>query len=77
MNKKTNKASEPARQACLCQGAGPALTELLRRVGPPEGAREHFAAARLEFLKGLRAMLDTRIEQCAKGGRKGQKIAVD
>jgi hypothetical protein len=77
MNRKTNKTSAAGGSACLCQGAGPVLTELMRRLAPPEGARQHFETARLEFLKGLRALLDARIEQCAKHNRKGQKIAVD
>lgn len=62
---------------CFCRGAGPQLTELFCRMGPPPQARAHFETARLEFLKGLRAMLDARIEQCSKRGAKGQKIDVE
>jgi hypothetical protein len=50
---------------------------LLRRLGPPEPARRHFDAARLEFLKGLRALLDARIAQVSKRGAKGEKINVE
>ncbi len=62
---------------CLCQGAGPVLSELLRRLGPPPEARAHFETARLEFLKGLRALLDARIAQCSKAQAKGEKISVE
>jgi hypothetical protein len=64
---------------CICQGFGPLLTEFLRHFGPPEEARRHFASARLEVLKGLRALLDARIEQVAKvqGSAKGEKIPVE
>jgi hypothetical protein len=58
-------------------GAGPALSDLLRRLGPPPQARKHFETARLEMLKGLRAILDARIEQVSKRGRKGEKIEVE
>ena len=62
---------------CLCQGLGPALTECLRGLGPPGAACEHFGAARIEFLKGLRALLDARIEQIRKQPVKGERISVE
>jgi hypothetical protein len=81
MNGKRTKASEPLKAApntgCVCQGLGPALTEFLQRFGPPEEARRHFVSARLEMLKGLRALLDARIERLGKGAVKGEKIPVE
>ena len=53
------------------------LSECLRRIGPPEEARRHFEAARVEFVKGLRAILDARIEHISKSKSKGEKIAVE
>lgn len=78
MKTKNNKRSPKAAPGpCLCQEVGPLLSDLLRRLGPPEPARRHFDAARLEFLKGLRALLDARIAQVSKRGAKGEKINVD
>jgi len=77
MNKKTKPGQNVATEPCLCQALGPALRELLRRVGPPEEARHHFETARLEILKGLRALLDARIERRSKPRRQGEKIAVE
>ena len=77
MNKKTKRAPNVSGGTCLCQGAGPALSELLRRLGPPAEARRHFETARLEFLKGLRAVLDARIEQRSKATAKGENITVE
>lgn len=77
MNRKTRQSRKNTAGPCLCQGAGPALSECLRRLGPPEAARRHFETARLEFLKGLRAVLDARIEQCSKPAAKGEKIDVE
>lgn len=77
MNNKTRKSSKTSGAPCLCLGAGPALSDLLRRLGPPEQARRHFETARLEMLKGLRAILDARIEQVSKRNRKGEKIEVE
>lgn len=75
MNKNAKQTAKES--PCLCQGAGPVLTELLRRLGPPPQARQHFDAARLEFLKGLRALIDARIEQVSKAGARGEKIRVE
>lgn len=81
MNGKKTRTNQNRKQktdaTCLCQGLGPALTEFLRRLGPPEEARRHFDSARIEMLKGLRAILDARIEQVAGGRAKGEKIKVE
>jgi len=80
MNNKRTKASTRSASSCLCEGAGPALTELLRRFGPPEQTQRHFRAARVEVLKGLRALIDARLEYLSSSerpGRKGEKIAVE
>ncbi|HWW00521.1 MAG TPA: hypothetical protein VNZ64_12550 [Candidatus Acidoferrum sp.] len=77
MNKKSRKSEKQSAGACLCQGVGPVLSELVRRLAPPAAARGHFETARLEFLKGLRALLDARIEQCSKPRSKGEKISVE
>lgn len=76
-NKRTKRSSSTPPSPCLCQGAGPILTDLLCRLGPPGAAREHFDAARIEFLKGLRALLDARIERLSKSRAKGEKISVE
>ncbi len=77
MNRKTDKSPKKEVGPCLCQGAGPALSDLLRRLGPPEEVRRHFEAAQLEILKGLRALLDARIERRSKSSGKGAKIPVE
>lgn len=77
MNQKTKRPGRTASGPCLCQGIGPALSELLHKLGPPGEARRHFETARVEFLKGLRVVLDARIEQCSKRAAKGEKIKVE
>jgi hypothetical protein len=46
-------------------GFGPALNHLLSSVGAGE-ARDHFRAARVEFLKSVRAIIDSRIDYLSK-----------
>lgn len=50
---------------CGCMGFGPAFSELMGRLGPG-AARDHFRAARVEFLKGVRAVIDARIDHLSK-----------
>lgn len=77
MNKKRNQSPKASQGACLCQGVGPAISDFLRRLTPSTEARRHFETARIEILKGLRAVLDARIEQISKPNRKGEKIPVE
>lgn len=60
---------------CGCMGAGPALTGLLGRLGPAK-AREHFRSARVEMLKGMRALLDARIERLSRSQTAGAGTTV-
>jgi len=62
---------------CCCLGAGPMLTEILRRLGPSESVSQHFRAAQLEVLKGLRTMLDEHIAARSEPPRQGTKIPVE
>ena len=77
MNKKTKRAQNISSGQSLWHDAAPLLSECLRRIGPPEEARRHFEAARVEFLKGLRALLDARIDCLSKAKAKGERIAVE
>lgn len=68
---------------CACQGAGPMLTNVARNVFDsmaPMEAGKHFRAARVEFLKGLRSLLDSRIEDLSRTkttDHMGSSIPVD
>lgn len=71
------KTAQSACGGCLCQGAGPALSELLRRLGPPPEAKRHFDAARVEILKGIRSLIDARIQDLSQPETKGESITVE
>ncbi len=73
-----SEQQQTASGKCACMGAGPALTDFLERMGPSEEVKAHFRAARLEVLKGIRALLDARIEQLSRTGEeKGSTIPVE
>lgn len=67
----------PQEQECFCMGMGPQATDALRMGS--EKTRDHFRKARVEFLKGLRNLIDERIDALNKEDhtKKGAKIEVD
>ncbi len=70
----------PAQAApgCVCMGSGPVFSDFLKRFGPDESVRHHFRNARIEFLKGLREMLDHRIAELSRQAQpRGAKITVE
>lgn len=77
----TNQTTAEQKSAagnCLCGGKGLALSDMLRTLLPPEAANEHFRNARVEFLKGLREVIDQRIkEHSAPHQSHGTKLSVD
>ncbi len=65
--------------ACGCMGVGPMLSAAVRQFGPSAEVTQHFRAAHLEVLKGLRAMLDEHIaaQTAAPAQGQGTKIHVE
>ena len=64
-------------EACMCGGCGPMTTRYLQAMLPGGDAADHFRKARLEMLKGFRALLDQRIESLSGNAGKGTKINID
>ena len=60
----------------FCTVAGPQIEAMLGHIWPEE-TQEHFRAARIEMLKGIRSMLDARIERLSQHNAKGSKITVE
>ncbi|HKW33665.1 MAG TPA: hypothetical protein VJN92_11715 [Candidatus Acidoferrum sp.] len=69
-----NAGQSVAYERCLCREVVDQMRDLLS-MSPQ--VREHFTNSRIEFLKGIRAMIDSRIEQLSKTGPHGTKIAVE
>jgi hypothetical protein len=73
----TGQAAGPTviHERCLCREVVDQVREL---IGVPPQVREHFNNSRIEFLKGIRAIIDSRIEHLSQAGhRQGTKIAVE
>jgi hypothetical protein len=63
---------------CICCRVSDTFRRVFRAFGPSGEAREHFRQSRLEFLKGIRKLIDKRIEKAsAAPPQKGSPIVVD
>jgi len=68
-------ATRPLTQErCLCREI---VDHFREAFGVSPNVREHFTNSRIEFLKGIRAVIDSRIEHLSKTGQRGTKIAVE
>jgi hypothetical protein len=76
MDEKTIPETPHAHGCFFCTTAMPLLEKCLTEVWP-EPARDHFRASRVEFLKGLRSLLDERIAHLSKQERKGTHVTVE
>ena len=61
-------------ERCLCREI---VNQFRDAFGMSPKVREHFTNSRIEFLKGIRAVIDSRIEYLSKAGQRGTKIAVE
>jgi len=68
-------ASERAR--CFCCGFGPQGTAFVEDLWG-KATRDHFRTSRIEFLKGLRSLIDERIEKLSRTTHpKGASVPVE
>lgn len=61
-------------ERCLCREV---LEQVREHLNLSPEIREHFTSSRIEFLKGIRAVIDSRIEHLSSKGARGTKIAVE
>ena len=61
----------------FCRQAGDAFRKLADLFTPPEEAEKHFRQARIEMLKGVRTLIDHRIETLSRSHARGTKITVE
>jgi hypothetical protein len=62
---------------CICCEASDAIGHLVRAFGASEKVSEHFRQSRIEFLKGIRILLDERIEHLGREPHKGTRVVVE
>lgn len=77
-----NEEKEPGSGGRRAEGGafarlGAEIDNLLRSVIPSDEASQHFSNARLEVLKGVRAIINARIDRLSSEGRKGVSIKIE
>ncbi|MBZ5575552.1 MAG: hypothetical protein LAP40_03205 [Acidobacteriia bacterium] len=72
MDEKTAAAEHSAHGCFFCAVAVPFLENLC-----PEGTRDHFRNSRVEFLKGIRSLIDARIAHLSSEHQKGTHVTVE
>jgi hypothetical protein len=61
-------------ERCVCREV---MDHFREAFGIPPEVRDHFNNSRVEFLKGIRAIIDSRIEHLSRPSAHGTKIAVE
>jgi len=60
----------------FCTVIAPQIDAIMDHMWP-ENTREHFRNARVEVLKGMRSLIDARIERLSQNEKKGTKVTVE
>jgi hypothetical protein len=61
----------------FCDALRDSLREMADAVTPPEAAMEHFRQSRIEFLKGVRELIDHRIDRMSRPKNEGTTVVVE
>jgi len=62
---------------CFCRGFGPQATAFAEHLWS-KATQDHFRNSRVEFLKGLRSLIDERIDRLTRRAEpKGTSVPVD
>jgi hypothetical protein len=67
-------AQTVTQERCLCREV---LEQVREHLTVSPDVREHFTNSRIEFLKGIRAIIDSRIEHLSKTGERGTKVTIE
>ena len=63
---------------CMCCKASQVMGGFFREFGPSDEAKDHFRHSRVEFLKGIRRLVDDQIERASREPhQRGAKIVVE
>jgi hypothetical protein len=72
MNEQTQRPGTP-----ILDQIGSEIRNLFRGLEPSEEVVQHFRNSRVEFLKGIRQIIDNRIERVSRAGDRGTKVTVE
>ena len=72
MNEQTQRPRTP-----ILDQIGTEIRNLFHGLEPSEEVVQHFRNSRIEFLKGIRQIIDNRIERVSRAGDRGTKVTVE
>ena len=73
MDEKTNASGAQPHAGCfVCNNVLPMFRNLWS-----EATEDHFRSSRIEFLKGIRGLIDDRIARLSREESKGQRVVVE
>lgn len=61
----------------ICDFVRHALETVSDAVTPPEPASRHFRESRIEFLRGIRALIDHQIDNLSRKNEGGSRVSVE
>jgi hypothetical protein len=61
----------------ICDFVRQALETVSDAITPPESASQHFRESRIEFLRGVRALIDHRIDSLSRKDQGGSRVTVE
>jgi hypothetical protein len=76
MNEETTAQAHTGSTCFFCE-ATDAMKKFMGEMGPSEEAKGHFRQSRVELLKGIRRIIDDRIERVSQKGSKGTHVVVE
>jgi hypothetical protein len=61
----------------ICDFVRRGLETVSAAIIPPESARQHFRESRIEFLRGIRSLIDHRIDRISQKNQTGTRVTVE
>jgi hypothetical protein len=61
----------------ICNYIREGLEQVCDMFSPPESASKHFREARIEMLRGIREIIDHRIDRLSRSKDRGTRVAVE
>lgn len=72
-----NRKSTAAPIDAFCDSLREGLHRVADALTPPQSALDHFRESRIEMLRGMRDILDHRIDRLSRRGSQGTRVTVD
>ena len=73
----TYRTSAGAPIDAFCDAIREGLHQVADFLTPPQSAMDHFRESRIEMLRGMRDILDHRIDRLSRRGAQGARVTVD